>query len=60
MMTDKAIKELQEFASDHWENFSCFPLEFEDINGNVYTYEEFEEHLDFFKCGSCVLSILET
>ena len=53
MMSDKAIKELQEFAFDHWENFLCFPLEFEDSDSNVYTYEEYEEHLDFFKCGDC-------
>ena len=52
-MTEQAIKELQEFAFDHWENFLCFPLEFEDSDGMTYTYEEYEEHLDFFKCGGC-------
>ena len=53
MMSDKAIKELQEFAFDHWENFLCFPLEFEDSDGMTYTYGEYEEHLEFFKCGGC-------
>ena len=53
MMPDKSIKELQEFAFDHWENFLCFPLEFEDSDGMTYTYGEYEEHLEFFKCGGC-------
>ena len=38
------IKALNDFCSDHWEHFECYPIEFE-WNNKVYQFEEFIKYV---------------
>jgi len=38
------IEALNDFCSDHYKHFNCYPLEFE-YNNKVYKWEEFSKHI---------------
>lgn len=40
-------KYLIEYLKDHYKHFKCFPLEYEDEKGNVYTFEQYIKHVSF-------------
>lgn len=35
------------FVKDHYEHFGAYPGEVETSEGRVFTYEEYQHHIDF-------------
>ena len=46
------IEALNDFCSDHYKHFNCYPLEFE-YNNKVYKWEEFSKHINKIVCPVC-------
>ena len=43
-MDEKFIIELNNFCSDHYKHFNCYPLEFEYQN-KIYKWNEFNKYI---------------
>ena len=43
MMGSATIKEIIDFAEDHYNTFDCYPIEIETSNGNVYSFDQYIE-----------------
>ena len=48
--TREFIEALNNFCSDHYKHFDCYPLEFE-YNNKVYKWEEFSKHIKQMERG---------